>query len=208
MTSLTVLSAKYGIPVRQLKRFCTGEALDFEDEDFEIDRYHQKAIGDLTRKKFTPYVIAYALWCKEIGPEENFVRYDNLFDIAAAKGLSLGEAIFYIRAKQIDSELLPAAKHWIDRAAGVGVDTEAMSRIAKWCKTVLAAASPFGEEHAYLAVRLLRSLPLQEMPSYPKSIQRALNRTKHNGFLDGWYRLIRDNDGPNRTLYYRPKFDL
>lgn len=209
MISLTVLSVKYGLPAKSLKRLFDGEGLEFDDEGFEIDKRHQKAISEIARKRISPYVIAYALWCREVaGPDEDFVRYDNLVDVADARGFSLGEAISEIHPKKVESDRLSAAQHWLDRATGDAFDRDAIDRIANWCRRVLVAAPPLGVEYAYLAVRLLSSLPFEEMPAYPKKVQRALNLAVHYGSLEDCYSEVTDRNGTKRRIYHRPKFDL
>lgn len=209
MTSLTVLSVKYGLPAKSLKRLYDGEGLEFDDDGFEIDKCHQKAISELARKRISPYVIAYALWCREVaGPDEDFVRYDNLVDVADAKGLSLSDAISEICPKLIESDRLPTAQHWLDRASGDAIDRDAIDRLAKWVRRVLATAAPLGVEYNYLAARLLFSLPFEEMPNYPKRVQRALNLAVHYGALEDCYTDVIDRDGAKRRIFHRPKFDL
>lgn len=208
MTSLTVLSAKYGFATKSLRRLFEGEGLEFDDDGFEIEKCHQKAINELGKKRVSPYVIAYALWCREVaGPDEEFIRYDNLVEIADARGFCLRDAISEIHPKQVENDRLPQAKYWIDRATGVPFDRDAIDRIATWCRLVLSTA-PYGVGYAYLAVRLLFSLPFEEMSNYPRRVQRALNLAIHYGALDGWHRTIQDRDGTKRRVFQKPKFDL
>lgn len=209
MNSLTVLSAKYGLPAKSLKRLFDGEGLELDDDGFEIDKCHQKAISEFARKRVSPYVIAYALWCREVaGPGEDFVRYDNLVDVANARGLSLIDAISEVHPKQIESDRLPTAQHWLDRASGDAIDRDAIDRIANWTRRVLASSPPLGVEYSYLAVRLLVSLPFGEMPNYPRRVQRALNLALHYGALEDCYSEMKDSDGAKRRIFHRPKFDL
>lgn len=209
MTSLTVLSVKYGLPAKSLKRLFDGEGLEFDEDGFEIDKCHQKAINELARKRISPYVIAYALWCREVaGPDEDFVRYDNLVDVADARGFSLSDAISEIHPKRIEHDRLPTAQYWLDRAIRKEFDRDATDRLATWCRVILTAAPPFGVEYAYLAVRLLLSLPFEEMAAFPRHVQFALNRVIHYGLLDGWHRMVKDRDGAERRIFQRPKFDL
>ena len=206
MNSPTVLSARYGIPAKSLKRLFDGEGFAYDEDEFEIEKCHQKALTELGRKRLSPYVVAYALWCREVaGPDEIYVRFDNLVDVADAKGFSLRDAILEINPKNMERDRLPTAQHWLDRAAGDTFDRAAIERLANWCRLVLAGAPPFGVDYAYLAVRLLFTLPVEEMPNYPKRVQRAINLAVHYGFLDGCHSPTRDGTG---RLYHRQKFDL
>lgn len=209
MASLTVLTAKYRIPAKSLKRLYDEEGFEYEDDGFEIKKSHQKAINELNRKRMSPYVMAYALWCRdEVGPDEAFARYDNLVEIAEALGFSLSEALSEIHPKQVECDRLSAAKHWLDRAIGHPFDRDAVQRIATWCKLVLNTAPPLGVEYAYIAVRLLFSLSFEEMQAYPKHVLRAINLAVHYGFLDGCHSKMKDQDGTDRRIFHRPKFDL
>lgn len=206
MTSLTVLSARHGIPAKSLKRLFDGEGFDYDDDGFEIEKCHQKALTELGRKRMSPYVIAYALWCRDVaGPDEDFVRYDNLVDVADAKGFCLRNAILEINPKQIERDRLPTAQYWLDRASGDAFDRDAIDRLASWCRLILATAPPLGVDYAYLAVRLLFSLPIAEMSNYPRRVQRALNLAIHYGALDGCHSPTRDGTG---RYFHRQKFDL
>lgn len=188
--------------------FLRKYGLQFDYEDFEIDKSHRKAVADLRARRLSPYVLAYAWRCKIDGTEDDLARYDSIGAIAKIRGFSIHEAFSDIRAKQIESELYPTAKHWIDRAIKVDRDFDAYERLSRWCKAVLKAAPPFEVDHTYLAVRLLISLSRQDMFDYPRPVQRALNRTRHYGFLDGWWSTVKDEAGKNTVRYSRPKYDL
>ena len=209
MASLTILSAKYRISTNLLKRLFDGEGFDYDDDGFEIEKCHQKALNEIARKRISPYVLAYVLWCREmIGPDEMFVRYDNIVAVADARGFCLGDAISDIYPKHIYRDRLLGGQNWLDRATATPFDRDAVERIARWCRQVLTTAPPFSLEYPFLATRLLFSLPLQEMPNYPKKVQRALNLAVHYGFLDGCFTLQKDRDGTERKFFHRPKFDL
>lgn len=188
--------------------FLKKYGLDFEDDGFDIDKNHRKAFNDLRNKRLSPYVLAYAWRCQIEGAGDNFCRFDNLETIAKIKGLSIRDGFADIRSKQIIAELLPTAKYWIDRTAERTRHTDAFERLALWCKEILKAAPPVEVDHAYLAVRLLCSLTSDEMREYPTVVQRALNKIRHHGFLDGWWRIIPDEAGKNTVRYARPKYDL
>lgn len=181
--------------------------LEFDDDDFEIDKDHKKAIDDLRHKRLSPYVIAYAWRCRAAGGQDDFARYDNLVTIAKIRGFSIQEALSDICARQIDSEQLPTAQYWVDRATAIERHSDAFERLARWSKVVLRAAPPFEVDHTYLAVRLLVSLPCEKMRDYPKPIHRALNRVRHYGLLDGWWRKVTNEAGKNVTFYCRPKLE-
>jgi hypothetical protein len=206
MATLSVISAEAGISIRLLSRLKPW--LDFEEDDFEIDVCHQKALNDLGRRRMTPYVIAYALRCQSEGPDAGFDRYDNLVDIAKARGLSISDAFFDVRSRQALEEILPTAKFWIDQAIVPGGNREAFERIAFWCQWVLKAGPRHAVYHEYLACRLLLSFPAEEMCTYPKKVQSALNKVAFNGFLDGWHRKEADQKGRVRNVYFRPTYDL
>jgi hypothetical protein len=209
MSSLTILSAKYGIAAKLVKRLFEGEGLRYDDEEFDIDRCHQKAINEIARKRISPYVLAYAQWCRAIaGPDEFFVRYDSLVEIAHARGFYLSEELSDIGAKHFDIDRLPSGKYWLDRLADGALDREAVDRIASWIRTMLMNAPPGGVQWAYVSARLLWSLPIEAMPDYPRIVQRAMNLAMHYGDLDGWHVPINGADGKPARLFVRPKFDL
>ena len=187
--------------------FLKKYGLEFDDDDFDIDRNHRKALADLRHRRLSPFVVAYALRCRIDEMDGDISRYDNLLEIAKIRGLSFQDAYFDVRVKHVDDELLPTAQFWIDRATEKERHPDAFSRLAFWCKETLKAA-PFEVGHTYLAVRLLSSLPRDKMHDYPKLVQRALNRTRHHGYLDGWWRNVANEEGGNRVLYRQPKYDL
>lgn len=209
MTSLTVLSAKYGIPAKSLKRLFNGEGFEFEDEGFEIERCHQKAITEIGRNRISPYVITYALWCRDrCGPHEDWIRFENIRDVARARGFSLSDAISEIHPKLVDRDRFATAQYWLDRATGDQFDRDAVERIARYCRTVLTNGPPLGVEYPYLAVRLLYSLPFDVFPDYPRPVQKALNLAIHYGFLDGCHTTTKERDGTTQRFFHAPKFDL
>lgn len=210
MTSLSVLSARYGIPTKSLERLFDGEGWGYDEDDFTIDRCHQKVIFDLFKKRMSPLVLAYAVYCRDVaGPDEMFVRYSNLADIANAKGLSLGESISEIRPKKMKGDQLTTAKYWLDRASSRDAfDKEAVERVASWCKLVLATAPPFGVAYPYLASRLLYSLPIEEMANFPRAVQRVINLAIHYGYLDGYHAWREDLNGIKQRVFHRAKYDL
>jgi hypothetical protein len=188
-----------------------GEGFEFEDDEFTIDRRHQKALNDLARRKITPYVLAYAQWCKnDIGSEEFFNRYDNLREIAGARDLDLGDELISLRPRFIPDELLQGAKHWLDQVEEYGpVNEFAVQRIASWCKLTLAKAPVVGVSYAYLAVRLLRSLPPEIMHDYPKKVMRALNFAVHHGHLEGFYtNPTKDGRGIQTRMFHPQRYDI
>ncbi len=207
MATLSEISAGTGIRsdlLWKLQRY----GFEFEEDNFDIDAHHQKALNELNRCRMSPYVIAYALRCRTQGSEEHFARYDNLVSISKIRRLSIEGAFFDVRANQIEGELLPTAKHWIDRAAGCGSDMDALDRIGRWCKAVLAAGPHTAVEHSYLASRLLMSLSYEDMLKYPKPVSTALNKVAHYGHLDGCHRKEPNPDGTKRNVYFRPKYEL
>lgn len=209
MTFLTVLSAQYGISAKSLKRLYIGEGWEFEEEGFKIERCHQKAVTEIGRNRLSPYVIAYALWCREkCGPQEDYVRYENIRDVARARGFSLTEAISEVFPKLLERDRFPTAQYWLDRATGETFDRDAVERIARYCRTTLSIGPTLGVEYAYLAVRLLYSLPIEVLPDYPRRVQRALNLAIHYGFLDGCHTTTKERDGTKQRFFHAPKFDL
>lgn len=182
--------------------------LDVDEDDFEIDKNHKKALNDLRHRRLSPYILAYAWRCKNDGDADGFARFDNLMAIAKIRGFSIPDAFSDVSAKQIECDLLPTAKYWIDRATAAERQVAAFERLALWCKEVLKAGPPFDVGHTYLAVRLLISLPRDEMHDYPKLVQLTLNRLIHHGFLDGWHRKIRNEAGKVENRFFRPVYDL
>lgn len=189
-------------------RILGNHGLPFDEDEFEIDNIHKKAINDLRNKRLSPLVLAYAWRCQMSGSDEDSDRYYNLVAISKIKGLSISEAFSDILSRQIESDLLPTAKHWIDRATPIERNLDAFGRLASWCKDTLKKGPPFAVEYQYLATRLLVSLPRELLCDYPVLVLRALNRTKHYGFLDGWHRIVSDENGKRRTLFFVPKYDL
>lgn len=211
MTALSVLSARYHISAKSLRPLLVGECFEFEDDEFTIDRPHQKALNDLARKRITPYVLAYAQWCRDdIGPGEFFSRYDNLREIADARDLDLADELISIRAKSMPDELLQGAKRWLDQVEEYGSAQEfAVERIASWCKLTLSKAPKAGVLYPYLAARLLRSLPPAIMLDYPKKVMRAVNLATHRGHLDGFYTdPSKDGRGIQTRLFHPQRYDI
>lgn len=207
MPTVFELMIMSGVPEDALW-FLRKYGLEFDDDDFDIDRNHRKALADLRNRRLSAFVLAYAWRCRDRAvDDEDFARFDNLTEIAKIRGFSIADAFFDIRSRQIESELLPTAQHWVDRATTMERHSDAFERLARWCKETL-RASPFEVDHAYLAVRLLVSLPREQMYDYPKLVQRALNRIRHHGFLDGWWRVVSSEDGKNKILYRQPTYDL
>lgn len=208
MPTLAELSALIGVKATKLVKL-REYGLEFDEDDFEIDAYHQKALYELHRKRISAYVLAYAFRHSAANDWLWPGRFNNLEDIADSHGLSLSDALSEVRWKQIKAERLPEAKYWIDRAIAAGGDRTAFERIALWCKEVLSKGPPVAVRHEYLASRMLFSLLRDDMIIYPKLIHRALNKVKHHGFLDGWHEVIQDEDDDSRvTLYLRPEYDL
>ena len=207
VTTLSLISAQSGVPIHLLRKL--DKWMNFEEDDFEIDKNHQKALNDLKRKKLTPYVIAYAIRCKQGGPADAWARYENVVDVAKARGHSIRDAFWDVRAQAALAETLPTAKFWVEAVLLPPNDKDAMERIARWCKSVLIAGPHHAVEHGYLASRLLLSLTPEDMLTYPRRIASALNKVAFNGYLDGWHRKeIDPKTGQNRNLYFRCKFDL
>lgn len=211
MTAISVLSARYRISAKSLRPLLIGEGIEFEDDEFKIDRSHQKALNDLGRGKVTPFVLAYAQWCRDdIGPGEFFSRYDNLREIAGARELDLADELISIRAKSLPDEQLQSAQRWLDQMEEYGSAHEfAVERIAHWCKLTLAKAPVSGVSYAYLAVRLLRSLSPAIMLDYPRKVMKALNLAVHRGYLDGFYtNPSKDGRGIQTRLFHPQRYDI
>lgn len=207
MPTISELMALSGVNEKAI-RTLGNHGLPFDEDGFQIDRIHKKAIIDLRNKRLSPLVLAYAWRCQMSYGDEDSDRFYNLVSIAKFKGLSISEALSDIRSRHIESDLLPTAKYWIDRATPVARNSDAFERLASWCKDTLKKGPPFAVEYVYLAVRLLVSLPEGALCDYPTPVQRALNRVKHYGFLDGWHRVETDDRGKRRTLFFVPKYDL
>lgn len=209
MATLSVISAYTGIPSKKLallERF----GFDFEEDEFRIDKHHQKALDEINRNRMSPYVLAYLLQCRvKANEDEEFSdRFSNIRAIANFGELSVEISFSQIEAAQALRDTLPSAKYWVDRAAGFTRDSEAYERLARWCKSVLWAGPAHPVEYSYLATRLLFSLPYEDLPAYPKLVQTALNRVVHHGHLDGWTRRERRKDGTNRHVFFKGKLDL
>ena len=204
VSELMILSGANEKAIRILGKL----GLPFEEDEFQIDEIHKKAINDLRNKRLSPLVLAYAWRCSKSYADEDSDRFYNLVTIAKFKGLSISEALMDIRSKQFETDMLPTAQHWIDRATPIARNSDAFQRLALWCKDTLKKGPPFAVEYPYLGTRLLVSLPREVMCDYPRLVLRALNRTKHYGFLDGWHRVLTDDRGRRKTLFFVPKYDL
>jgi hypothetical protein len=210
MPSLSFLSIDSGIPANRLKRL-VRYGLEIDDLDFEIDAQHQKAINDLRNRRLSAYVLAYAYRCKIEESYENYARLDDLTEIANARGFGISSELSVIAWRWVENEKLPGAKKWIERATvpgKAGHDAPALERIAGWCKTLIAGAQFDRVSYNYIAVRLLASLPPDEMVDYPKKVRTTINRLKFYGHLDGWCRPEKDDAGKPCDVFFRPKFDL
>lgn len=204
VSELMILSGANEKAIRILGKF----GLPFEEDGFQIDEIHKKAINDLRNKRLSPLVLAYAWRCSKSYVDEDSDRFFNLVTIAKFKGLSLSEALLDIRSKQFETDMLPTAQHWVDCATRVDRYSDALQRLALWCKDTLRKGPPFAVEYPYLGTRLLVSLPMEVMRDYPRPVLRALNRIKHYGLLDGWHRVLTDDQGEKRTVFFVPKYDL
>ena len=207
MPTLSELSVISGIPSYKLK-FLEKYGLEFHEEIFEIDRNHQKALDELSKKRVSPYVISYALRCLLGDEPDGKARFRDIKSIAEIKDLPFEYGLETMWFHKIFQDLLPTAQHWIDRAAGDILDTPALERIGRWALTVLCNGPEEDVSYNYLAARLLFSVPYEEMPNYSRPIQRALNRVKHYGHLDGCHKVVTGSDGKNVTFFHRPKWDF
>lgn len=207
MPSLTELSVLTGIRTSILKGL-TQFGLEYYDDDFDVDRHHRKALSDLSRSRLTPYIIAYAVYWRENHRLENHNRYDNIVALSKMRDLPLHSTLIDIQSKQAYENTFATASFWIDRAAGKEPDAVAFERLARWIKMVIADGPEWEVGYDFLAVRLLLSVPYEDMPNYPRLIQRAINRVKFHGLLDGCYRVETDSEGKPRTVFFRAKYDL
>ncbi|WP_156799891.1 hypothetical protein [Novosphingobium resinovorum] len=210
MPSLSFISIESGVPIKKLKHLARY-GLDADALDFEIDRNHQKAIDDLRGKRLSAYVLAYAYVCKINESLDSYARLDDLTEIAGVRGFEISGELSAISWRSIRSEKLLGAKQWIDRSsapANIGWDLPALERISGWCKTVICNSQFDSVDYRYLSVRLLASLPLNDMPDYPKKVQTSINRLKFSGILDGWWRPDKDISGKSSDMFFRPQFDL
>lgn len=207
---LSVMSTRYCVPVDRLRRLQV-HGLSFEDDNLHIDALHKRALSDASRKRVSSYSVAYIAqaWTNQTSEWE--AREQSLRESYADGGEALDAAFDAALGDYIGQEKLADAEDILKRIAdapGNAPDHDAMLALATWAKHLLDVYDR-ATDHNFLAARLLVSVPLLDMPRYPKIIATAIARVRWHKHLAGYWRLEKDESG-KKVIWQSPKklFDL
>ena len=201
MLKLSVMSARYGIPVAKLRKL-EKHGLEYEDDNLHGDALHDRAMYDASRNRVTAFTIAYLALSWENDGEEWQARAASIKESYKDGGAELQEIFDRVQGEYSFREKMVGAQAVVDRiceAPGNAPDHEAMRSLASWVKHIVDIYNETEIDHIFLAARLLASMPLLEMPKYPKLIATAVARARWHKHLEGYWRL----DG-KRIIYEKP----
>lgn len=196
MSSAIELSVKFGIPSSAVIALCDYIGYSLDDEKVEYSKEFETLARSIKRKRASAYVMAFL--------------FRNCTDDERGFALSLdddfAEDFYRVEFPVYPAEKLENAKFIIDSIYETqrGEKRGEWTEFEKWLKKTISEAS--GEiSHSYIAVRLLLSVPENEMRNYPQIIASLMNKARHRGYLDGWFRLEPLDNGTNRCIYSDPE---
>jgi len=196
MPSAIELSIKFGIPASSVTAMCDYLDVALDDASLEYSKEFETLARSIKRKRASAYVMAFLfLHCSEAEKDFALSLDENFADEYVSVSLPI-----YPAEKLKDAKEIIDAIHETQRGEKRGE----WDKFEKWLKKTISDAS--GEiSHSYIAVRLLLSIPEKEMRDYPQIIASLMNKARHRGYLDGWFRLVPIDGDKNRCVYFDPE---
>lgn len=192
MPSAIELSVKFGIAVPVIERLCRHLGVDLDEENFETSREFETIAKSIKRGRYSAYAMTYLdAHCTD-------EQIEFALTLSPDFALEYDQVGFPIE----DHELLKDAKALLDRLLAGGARSD-WGLFEQWLRTTLSSAQKV-VRHSYIAARLLRSLPEKDWRDYSSTVAKVMNKLRHRGYLESWFRLVPGEDGKNIVEYFDP----